>query len=307
MSFIEFARSYGIDISEVSEFGKKIRAPIIGSTSRNPDGVYCLHNDSQGCVGWVKNFKTGEFALYHEHDYDKHYAEIVKNNYCEPHQKQDKHDKAVSLLKRIIKQSKKATDLHEYLKRKNISAYATYVDKYGNLIVPLQDVHKRLRSYIRIMPDGRKYYMKNSSKQGCFYKFGRRSQHIVIICEGFSTGASIYSATKITTLAAGDADNISHVAEAVRATHKLTLHIIIAGDDDIKLRRNVGRESAEKAAKLVGGFAIFPEFTDDELAKGYTDFNDYANSRGASALKELINKSIDAQLKSKKVAKRRIK
>ena len=50
--------------------------------------------------------------------------------------------------------------------------------------------------------------------------------------------------------------------------------IVIAGDDDHRLESNPGREKALAAAEAVAGIAIFPNFSAEQRAQGFTDFND---------------------------------
>ncbi len=307
MSFIEFARRYGIDIEYVSKYGVKVRASLIGRNTGKLDGVYCLYDDTYGQIGWVKNFRTGEYAVYRDIEGVEHITLKSKLHEVKNQCKQFEYDVAAKQAQSLIKSKfKKATDVHPYLRSKNISAHGTYIDQYGLLIVPLKNISGEIRSLQRIYPDGRKYYMKDSCRIGCFYQFGKKLQDVVIICEGFATGASIYEATKITTVSAGDASNIENVALAIREKHKYELRIIIAGDDDTKLKNNVGRISATKAAEKVNGMAIFPDFTNEEQSQGYTDFNDYANTRGRSSLKQFIDECVAYQNNTKIVKKRRI-
>jgi hypothetical protein len=51
---------------------------------------------------------------------------------------------------------------------------------------------------------------------------------------------------------------------------------------------DVGRDKAAAAAQAVGGTVLSPRFTAGEKARGLTDFNDFAQARGAAALKREI-------------------
>ena len=48
----------------------------------------------------------------------------------------------------------------------------------------------------------------------------------------------------------------------------------------------MGLEKAAEAAKAVGGEFVAPRFTEAEKAKGMTDYNDLARSRGKEAVRE---------------------
>ena len=77
------------------------------------------------------------------------------------------------------------------------------------------------------------------------------------------------------TIAALTASNLEAVAKALHEKYP-DKPIVIAGDDDRSLKKNVGREKAEEAAKAVGGVALFPTFASDESGRDFTDWNDLA-------------------------------
>ena len=62
-----------------------------------------------------------------------------------------------------------------------------------------------------INPNGDKYFAKGAKKKGCFYLLGEVTDTI-IFCEGYSTGASIFEATKIAVAICFDAGNLMSVA-----------------------------------------------------------------------------------------------
>jgi len=71
-----------------------------------------------------------------------------------------------------------------------------------------------------------------------------------------------------------DSGNLKSVAEQLHQKSP-DKAIIIAGDDDIKNKTNVGREKAADAAEAVEGIAIFPTYAPKEqLEQGLSDFND---------------------------------
>ena len=96
---------------------------------------------------------------------------------------------------------------------------------------------------------------------------------VVVIAEGYATAATLAEHGKVPTLAAYDSGNLLSVATSIRERWP-DKAIVIAGDDDHGLENNPGREKALAAAEAVAGVAIFPNFSAEQRAQGFTDFND---------------------------------
>ena len=77
------------------------------------------------------------------------------------------------------------------------------------------------------------------------------------------------------TVATFTASNLESVAKALHEKYP-DKPIVVAGDDDKHLAKNIGREKAEKAAEAVGGKAVFPTFALEENGRNFTDWNDLA-------------------------------
>ena len=96
---------------------------------------------------------------------------------------------------------------------------------------------------------------------------------VVVIAEGYATAATLAKHGKVPTLAAYDSGNLLSVATSIRERWP-DKTIVIAGDDDHRIENNPGREKALAAAEAVAGIAIFPNFSAEQRAQGFTDFND---------------------------------
>ena len=148
---------------------------------------------------------------------------------------------------------------------------------------PTADEEKRGRREKRFLPGGR--------KSGLWHLIGSATgADLVLICEGYATGASLHEATGRPVAVAFDAGNLAKVAQALQALHPAA-RLLIAGDDDrateAKTGANPGRVKATAAARAVAGLAVFPE----GLPEGASDFNDLAQHAGASAVGELIERA----------------
>ncbi len=151
-------------------------------------------------------------------------------------------------------------------------------DLIGALIVPAGNAG-RLATLQFIRADGIKKQLPHGSIRGARYILGRLTDaEIIIIVEGFATGASIHEATGLPVVVAFDAGNLATVAAGIRRDHP-TAKIILAGDNDIRPAgsqlENTGVVAARNAALRVSAAVAIPE-----LAGKKCDWNDVAVALG---------------------------
>jgi Protein of unknown function (DUF3987)/Toprim domain len=156
----------------------------------------------------------------------------------------------------------------------------------GALVVPVRDATGGLYSLEFINADGNKRFLPGGRKSGGYFSIGRPAG-VVVVAEGFATGASIYEATGHATAVAFDKGNLCAVASALRAKFP-DARIIIAADDDYQTAGNPGIAGALKAAAEVGGFVAVPDFGADRQ-DGAKDFNDMMALRGTDAVRASID------------------
>ena len=177
-----------------------------------------------------------------------------------------------------------ATD-HPYLSAKCIKPHGVKV--FGDkLLIPMRDTAGKLHSIQTIGADGAKLFHHGGRVKGCYFGIGKAAG-VLIVCEGYATGASIHEATDIAVAMAFNAGNIMAVALALRAKYP-AFKIIIAADDDHLTANNPGLTKATAAAQAVGGFLAVPVFPPDRGDK-HTDFNDLHQLVGADAVKACID------------------
>lgn len=165
------------------------------------------------------------------------------------------------------------------------------------LLLPLYSIGGELRGLQAIDELGRKSLIRGLDKRGLFIpltggKLASDYAGNLYIGEGFSTVATIRQATDQPAVAAIDAGNLLHVAEAWRK--KLpSAEIIIAGDID---KSGTGQRAAMEAAHAVHGLVALPPFTDVELAtdRPPSDWNDYAALHGLETVKQSIADAINS-------------
>lgn len=149
-------------------------------------------------------------------------------------------------------------------------------------MVPLRDVNGTLHSLQTIAPDGTKSFQTGGRTKGCYFVIGK-PQGLLVVCEGFATGASIHEATGYAVACAMFAGNLLAVAQALHQRHP-ELRIVLAADDDHLTPGNPGLSAARQAALAVGGFALAPQFPAHRPNKA-TDFNDLHQLAGLDAVR----------------------
>lgn len=179
---------------------------------------------------------------------------------------------------------------HPYLTKKDVMPHNTklgkwaYKDEDGTLcteenalLVPLYK-NGELVSMQGILPNGDKKLLYKGEKQAVYHDFGECT-HTILLCEGWATGATLYEATQLYTLACIDAGNLQHVAKYIRKKYPLC-RIVICADNDQYKKSNTGLKSAYKTSCAVDADVIYPIFSD--VTSKPTDFNDLYHETGDS-------------------------
>lgn len=179
-----------------------------------------------------------------------------------------------------------------YMARKGFSAgelFGARISPSGNLVVPVQDCAGRTYGLQVIYPSksrrgrDKDFTPPGLAKKGHFFQIGLVARGgVVLLCEGFATGASLYKATGLPVVVAFDAGNLLPVAQALHKAHRHDVRIVVCADDDAvtaaRTGKNPGRDAAALAALAVSGAVVWPIFPDAGDApvegKGPTDFND---------------------------------
>lgn len=192
---------------------------------------------------------------------------------------------------------------HPYLKRKGVGVHGqlrflqTCPDQEllnGCLVLPLYNTRGELQTIEFIAPDKRfghnsdkrdKQLLFGGDPKGHFFTIHDSGSGPIVICEGYATGASIYEATGLDTVCARSNGNLAPVAQALHQAHP-TRPIIIAADNDRFTPNNPGLTAAQKAAQLVKGHVVWPEFSDQDTTS--TDFNDLYLLAGRQAVRSVF-------------------
>lgn len=135
--------------------------------------------------------------------------------------------------------------------------------KKSSLVVPVADELGNLKNLQLISADSKKLFLPGK-KKGCMHWLhrpdgGENYTGKIIVSEGYATGASGYMATGWPSVIAFDCYNLLNVTPIVRRLYP-NAQIIVVGDDDSNTKGNPGATKAKKAAEMVGGFFVLPQF-----------------------------------------------
>jgi len=191
----------------------------------------------------------------------------------------------------IFQNAEAAPANHPYLENKQVPAGDLRIDQSGNLLMPMANEKGFIENIQTIHPDGTKMYLKDGKKRGLMHVIEGDPKGPMIVTEGYSTGQSLHMASGLTVVVALDSGNLTPVAEALHKKH-LDRALVIAADDDHAKQINAGVKGAERASELTGAKILRPDLSDEEKAKGLTDFNDIHRERGIEALKRFVTEQL---------------
>ncbi|MBP7766231.1 MAG: toprim domain-containing protein [Syntrophaceae bacterium] len=281
--------------AEIVADGELHRFTVPGDQAHSRNGWYIFHGDppAAGAFGcWKRGIsemwcsKTSQSMTPAERSAYTAKMEAVK-------QKRKKELKRIQTECRIWcaeawDKAEAASNEHDYLKRKGIYAYG--LKSFNDtLLIPVQDMEGNFHGLQFIATDGTKKFKTGTSKVGHFFRIGEVKSNIVVLCEGYATGATIHEATGHAIFIAFDAGNLLAVAQIIRLNFP-EMTIIVAADDDHGTEGNPGLTKATEAAEAVNGLLAVPVFPDNRGTRD-SDFNDLNRLSGGDAVRSCINAS----------------
>lgn len=167
------------------------------------------------------------------------------------------HEQARQKADRLWQRARPATNMHPYLERKRIAAIGIRRLR-DMLLIPARDAGGTLHTLQFIGPDGAKRFLSGGRIAGCYYAMGRPAG-VLLLCEGYATGATLHQATGHAVAVAFNCGNLPAVARALHAKFP-ALRILVCADDDARTPGNPGVTRAQDAARAVGGAVVVPRF-----------------------------------------------
>ena len=266
--------SHGFNLTEIKTDGKLHRFDRNGKKN----AWYVCHEITPGKkIVIYGDWKTGEKYEY----FEKKLTEIEKKQVIKQVESNEEvknflQDVAAINAEKIFSM---ATNYGEslYLKRKLINdLYGTklVISQTGMAVaVPIKDIDDKLWGIQFIYPDGQKMFLSNQKMQGCFHQIGQIENHDIVICEGFSTGATIHQITKLPVVCAMNVGNLLSVGKEIRKKYPKHKIIIAADNDQYSTSGlNIGKEKGQEAALQINAKFVMPIFLNKETQP--TDFND---------------------------------
>lgn len=193
---------------------------------------------------------------------------------------------ALSVAAGIWQNAKQASDRHEYLARKGVRSHDLRYYR-GALLVPVTDIDGNFHGIQRIWPGGNKRFHRGTITTGHFYMIGEIREATLLICEGYSTGATLHEVTGYAVIVAFGSGNLRPVAEVVRSAWP-NARIIICADDDFTVPGNPGLTAGVETAATIGAELAVPQFPGIRAAAD-SDFNDLFRIAGATAVLDCLS------------------
>ena len=317
-------REQGIDITgDIIADGKLHRAHVNGDKSGTENAWYVLHidehpNGSFGCWkrhgGLKLSWSDKEAKPNWTPEQKRQWSEKLDRQRAERETAdQERHAAAAARAVEIWESLEPADENHPYCKRKGVGAYGLRAGKWEitnpetgeitvvsrlALVVPIRDTKKNIWSLQAIFPTSKnclhrdKDYLKDGAKHGYFFTIGQPVDEIILVCEGYATGASLHESTGHAVVIAFDTSNIEAVSSTLRGRFP-KYKIVICADNDrwtVKPVENPGVYHAKSAATVMNGLVAIPEFSN--LDSKPTDFNDLAQLEGKDAVKSIIDTTL---------------
>jgi len=290
-------------------------------------GCYMDRRDQDKKYSWHSKSRT-KLTAQERKERNKHIKEYEEKK-TEALEK--KHKRLARLLTKAFKNLPKLNlerpNKNLYCQRKQIEAHGIKFRPKGNeVIVPVYGADGLVYSIQRITPDGKKFLFIGGKKKGNYFPFVKKGEDlgIILICEGFATGATIRQATGLPVAAAIDSGNLVYALHSLKLKFPQAKFVLCADNDawtfenskrpkDVIAREvaaddprweawreagmlwNVGIDKARQAAAKCGGASVVsPCFDGLPLDNKPTDFNDLAIMFGEAAVAEQIMAAVHA-------------
>jgi len=254
-------------------------------------GWYVLHCDGipAGAFGdWrtgvSENWRADVGRALTPAEQAQHRARMDEARRSREQEQERRHAEARKVAEETWRAATPAPSDHPYLLAKGIQPHGLRVHG-GRLLVLMRDSAGVVHSLQTIAPDGSKLFLSCGRVSGCYFGIGR-PDGVLLICEGFATGASLHEATGHAVAVAFNAGNLEPVARCLREKYP-SLPLVLCADDDYRTAGNPGITKATEAARAVGGLMAVPDFGHDRPEKA-TDFNDLMRHRGAESVRQCV-------------------
>lgn len=298
--FIDHLRSYGIgpeNAHDIIADDKRRRYRIAGDKPKTLTGSYQLHIEPDGfAVGWGRSFREGVTHAWHSKTNRKASAEDREAWKRKQAEAKTIRDAEALRIAKIAKdrakrlwQAASTSGTTPYLSNKTCGLHGARIAS-ERVLVPLYDAGGIVGLQF-IGPDGSKRFLTGTPKLGAYFPIVTPGTppEVIVICEGFATGAAIRESTGWAVVVAFDAGNLKPVAVAMRRKFP-EARIIIGADNDQWTHKpdgaayNPGLDGAHAAALAIGGAQVISPVIPSDDPDRRTDWDDVWRSEGQDAV-----------------------
>jgi putative DNA primase/helicase len=215
----------------------------------------------------------------------------------------------------------------DYLTVKKVGAYGVRFGPRGEVVIPMRDGSDAIRGLQMILPKGhpriakiernKEFFPAGLGLSGTWHLIGGHPREILLITEGYATGASLHEATGYPVAVVWSANNLLAGCKALHKKYSRCQLLICADDDAMQTcaacdkitavtsdlcqhcgqphrKQNAGISCAQAAALSIGCTWIAPHFATERPVdrKGETDFNDLHVAEGLRIVGAQINAKV---------------
>jgi putative DNA primase/helicase len=219
-SFIDFARTYGVEISALRSGDRIWRCPTT-THPRSRNGAYYF----DGSRGWCQNWETGEPAQWWNDPHAKPWTDSDKAAWA---RRRDEEARERARRQRLA--ANRAAELlatceskpHNYLAGKGFPDVPAMVAPDYAMVIPMRDVQSNelLGAQVIAIEDGQwaKKMLPGMRAKGAVLRLGPKRVTESVLVEGFATALSVEAAVKRLCIQAAvyvtfSANNLAHVAD----------------------------------------------------------------------------------------------
>jgi len=222
MTFTEFARCHGVEISELRQGDKIYRCPTTAHP-RSENGAYWF----DGRKGWAMNWETGEPAQWWNDENAKPWTDREKHEWARNRKlaeaaKGQAYDEAIKRAAVAIKDASRGT--HQYLIEKGFKDAIGLIGSDGELIIPMRDCQSGqllgLQTIDLIDNVWKKKMLHGMRAKGAVLRLGPPKAVESCLVEGYADGLSVDAALRLLKLNAAvvicfSAGNLVYVSQLV--------------------------------------------------------------------------------------------
>lgn len=286
------------DPSEIVDDDKIHRYQLEGDKRGVKNASYCLRTEPDGfAFGWFQSFKQGEVHKWHSKSSRKATdeeraawkAKLEAARKRRDEEEKKRHDEAAAVGKKLWSEAS-TEGSNSYLDRKGIGLNGARMHD-GRVVIPVYN--PGIVGTQTIDDSGFKKFSEGIDLKGGYFPMATAAddKSVMVICEGFATGAAIRAATGLPVIVAFNAGNLKPVAVAMAKKYPETRFVIGADNDQWTKNQkgepwNPGIEKAHQAAVAIGGAQVVaPEVPEDDPDLR-TDWDDVYRTDGADVVKQ---------------------